>query len=33
MAPCARFGAVKGVIRVRVGYTGGTQQEPSYNDP
>jgi len=31
--PAARFGAVPGVIRVRVGFTGGVEPDPSYNDP
>ncbi|OXA42709.1 Peptide methionine sulfoxide reductase [Folsomia candida] len=31
--PAARFGAIPGVIRVRVGFTGGTEEEPMYNDP
>jgi peptide-methionine (S)-S-oxide reductase len=28
--PDAQFGAIKGVIRTRVGYTGGTKGEPTY---
>ena len=26
----ARFGAIPGVVRTRVGYAGGTEPEPSY---
>lgn len=29
-SPDARFGALPGVIRTRVGYTGGTTENPSY---
>ncbi len=31
--PAARFGAVPGVIRVRVGFTGGVEPNPTYNEP
>jgi peptide-methionine (S)-S-oxide reductase len=29
--PDARFGALEGVVRTRVGYAGGTQSDPSYH--
>ena len=29
--PDARFGALKGVVRTRVGYAGGTETDPSYH--
>src|SRR2546423_13793828 len=28
--PDAKFGVIPGVVRTRVGYTGGTLQDPSY---
>ena len=31
-SPDARFGVVPGVVRTRVGYTGGSKQNPSYHD-
>lgn len=30
--PDARFGAMEGVVRTRVGYAGGTTPEPTYHD-
>jgi len=30
--PDARFGALEGVVRTRVGYAGGTRRDPSYHD-
>jgi peptide-methionine (S)-S-oxide reductase len=30
--PDARFGAIEGVVRTRVGYAGGTTPEPTYHD-
>lgn len=30
--PAARFGALDGVVRVRVGYAGGTTSDPTYHD-
>lgn len=30
--PDARFGSVDGVIRTRVGYAGGTVEDPTYHD-
>jgi peptide-methionine (S)-S-oxide reductase len=31
--PDARFGALDGVVRTRVGYAGGTTVDPTYRDP
>lgn len=30
--PCAKFGMVPGVIRVKVGFCGGTTPDPCYED-
>ena len=30
--PDARFGSIKGVVRTRVGYSGGTKKHPTYHD-
>jgi len=30
--PDARFGALDGVVRIRVGYAGGTKADPTYHD-